>query len=377
MASGLKTTSLPTTGLLVEVLGNAEIAPGVLQTVRRTIAQLGAQLASTGNPVGDQLAAIAAAAGINPAVLQNLANDMAALRAAGNQAVAEINAAKAMVAAESTARSEFDQLLVGEIGRISPFSAGRPGEIPSAFTSGLVGSRPPALDPTSAVSTASGKAYPIADAGMLALRSPIWIEPDIFHAARVAFLKLEDNPGPEPGLLDVGIQWLDVDYRDAGQSLIRRYEGLKRQDGPQYVTVRVPSSLGAVPIIRPPENAVSWRPYLRSYGAGGLLAVETMSVTDVTYAGVYAPDVTDIAAQLATIKGIIEAGLPLTTPILPSYPVADLPAPGTPGRKAFATDGRAPNAAGTLEAANSGTGVEVTDNGIAWVISGTNQQVQA
>lgn len=127
----------------------------------------------------------------------------------------------------------------------------------------------------------------------------------------------------------------------------------------------------------PPAPALAWRPYLRTYGADGATAVGTLGSRDATFAGVYAPDVTALAARLATIEGQIAAGLPLAAPILPAYPVADLPRPGTAGRKAFARDGRARDAAGALEPANAGTGVEVTDNGTAWVVTGTNQQVQA
>ncbi len=140
---------------------------------------------------------------------------------------------------------------------------------------------------------------------------------------------------------------------------------------------RVPSLSGARPVVTPPPGAVSWRPYLRAYGSDGATAVSLLGARDVTFTGAYAPDVADIVARIGRIEGQLAAGLPLTAPILPSYAVADLPKPGNRGRKAFALDGRAPNAAGALEAANAGTGVEITDNGTAWIITGTNQKVQA
>ncbi len=60
-----------------------------------------------------------------------------------------------------------------------------------------------------------------------------------------------------------------------------------------------------------------------------------------------------------------------------AYTVGTLPTAGTAGRGAFATNGRAFNGAGTLEGAGAGTGVEVSDNGSAWKVVGTNQTVQA
>jgi hypothetical protein len=60
-----------------------------------------------------------------------------------------------------------------------------------------------------------------------------------------------------------------------------------------------------------------------------------------------------------------------------SYTVAGLPTPGTVGRVAYASNGRAYNGAGTLEGAGAGTGVLVIDNGTIWKVAGTNQSVQA
>ena len=57
---------------------------------------------------------------------------------------------------------------------------------------------------------------------------------------------------------------------------------------------------------------------------------------------------------------------------LPVYTVAGLPAAGTQGRKAYASNLRVFNGAGTQEGAGLGTGGEVTDNGTAWKITGTN-----
>lgn len=61
-----------------------------------------------------------------------------------------------------------------------------------------------------------------------------------------------------------------------------------------------------------------------------------------------------------------------TTVNLPSYTVAGLPAAGTAGRMAFATNCRVFNGAGTQEGVGSGTGGLVVDNGTAWKIAGTN-----
>lgn len=57
---------------------------------------------------------------------------------------------------------------------------------------------------------------------------------------------------------------------------------------------------------------------------------------------------------------------------LPVYTVAGLPAAGTAGRMAYASNLRVFNGAGTQEGVGAGTGGVVHDNGTAWKIAGTN-----
>lgn len=255
----------------------------------------------------------------------------------------------------------------------------RPGDFPMLFSSAIEGDGPtlPPLDPAGCIASPFGTIYRLAGAGIVALRAAVWLEPDAFWSMRLLFRRLANATDPNNHAVDVAIQWLDGAYQAIGLSLVQRYSGLKRSDGPVGLTIRIPSLAGERPAIVPPKGAVFWRPYLRTYGNDGETAVESLVVADVTNAGVFAPDLSALAARMTSLEGVIAAGIPFSTPILPAYPVADLPKPGTPGRKAFASDGRAPNAAGILDPANGGTGVEVVDNGTNWVIGGTNQVVEA
>lgn len=255
----------------------------------------------------------------------------------------------------------------------------RPGLCPSAFSNSALGplaSSSP-LDPQGVVGSAIGRAYRMAGAGMMAPRAIYPVDPDAIFVLRARYWRQSDVPDPNNSAVDIGIQWLDARDLGAGYSLVRRERALSVQDGPKAITVRVPSLAGDRPQLVPPVGAVSWRPYLQTWGSAGATAVDVLGAWDATFAGVYAPDVYALANDLRTIQAQIAAGLPFSTPILPSYPVADLPTPGRRGRTTFAQDGRAPNLAGVLEAAGAGTGVDVVDNGTKWVISGTNQQVQA
>lgn len=302
-------------------------------------------------------------------------------------AVVSINslATSAAAAAEAiTGLTESANAAAEEVAGLSRAVLGsslgtRPGDYPTLFTPAVAGAGPglPELDPAGCIPSAAGNVYRLTGAGIVALRAAVWLEPDAFWSLRLQFRRLVNAVDPNNHAVDVSIQWLDGSYQPNGISLVQRYSHLRPSDGPVHLTVRVPSLAGEVPAIVPPNGAVFWRPYLRTFGNDGETAVEFLVVSDVTNAGVFAPDVSALAARMSALEGVIEAGIPFSTPILPSYAVADLPTPATPGRKAFASDGRAPNAAGTLEGANAGTGVEVVDNGSAWVISGTNQAVQS
>lgn len=300
------------------------------------------------------------------------------IAAFGRQTQAALDDLSAALANESDTRAgEIAATLLSILAVV--FDPRRPGVSPNAFGTTAIGSVAAIspLDPSACIATPFGPAYRISGAGSVALRAATPMDPDAIKILQVRYWRLADVLDPNNNAVEVGIQWLDAADGDLGRTLLRQDRSLMVQDGPRILTVRVPSLTGSVPVIAAPKGTVSWRPYLRTYGSDGATVIGVLGVSDATFAGVYAPDVSAIAARLGTIEGQLDAGLPLTAPILPSYAVANLPQAGNRGRKAFASDGRAPNAAGTLEAANAGTGVEVTDNGSAWVITGTNQQVQA
>ncbi|GJE38547.1 hypothetical protein [Methylobacterium persicinum] len=340
---------------------------------------------SPANSPAQNYAAIGAAFDLLDNLQQQGRNLSSAIDSLGHSAAQADSLLRAGIDEEAAAR----QAAVSGLGRTidSAFLAAltallatdQPGECPAAFTGGPLGTTASTspLDPAGSTPFAFGRAYAVTGGGTIAPRVAIRWDLDAIYVLRTRYWRIADVLDPNNNAVDIGIQWLDQAGGDAGSALVARDSNLRVQDGPRTVSVRVPSPRGAGPVIAPPAGAHSWRPFLRAYGSDGATGVSLLGARDVTFAGLYAPDVSAIAARLGTVEGQLAAGLPLTAPILPSYAVADLPRPGRRGRKAFASDGRAPNAAGLLEAANAGTGVEVTDNGRAWVIAGTNQQVQA
>ena len=122
-------------------------------------------------------------------------------------------------------------------------------------------------------------------------------------------------------------------------------------------------------------------------GSGGALTVNGTITTTAggSLTGTWSNmgTVTTIDINGGTVDGAVIGGasaaagtfttLTATTSVnLPVYTVAGLPAAGTAGRMAFASNLRVFNGAGTQEGAGVGTGGLVTDNGTAWKIAGTN-----
>ncbi|KIU36511.1 hypothetical protein SR39_06095 [Methylobacterium radiotolerans] len=88
----------------------------------------------------------------------------------------------------------------------------------------------------------------------------------------------------------------------------------------------------------------------------------------------------------ASGSGVVQTDAPLVVnagatfvapPKLPSYTVGTLPTAGTAGRVAYCANARALTSGGTIQAAGAGTGAQVTDDGTAWRVAGTNISAQA
>ena len=251
------------------------------------------------------------------AVDEGLASEIVAANAHIQDSVDRIE--RVIAQAQATAETELLAAIV----------QGRsPGVCPTAFSAVSVGAiaDTPALDPAGCVSGALGPAYQIVGAGLVAPRAVIAVDPDAIWILRARYWRVADVLDPNNNAVDIGVQWLDVAGRDLGTTLVRRERNLLRQDGPRILVARVPSLVGKAPVIVAPKGAVACRPYLRSYGADGMTAVGELGASEATFAGVYAPDVSALAARLGTVEGQITTGFALQTRALLLAVFAALPA---------------------------------------------------
>ena len=257
----------------------------------------------------------------------------------------------------------------------------KPGDTPAMFTSSLVGSAltAPAADPAAVVQLGQGNGYSVAAGQLLATRGAHWLEPGAFYAFRTVFERTVD-PVDISGGVFVGVQWLDQNYVNVGQSLIKNLPKLSVTGGRQIVSSRLPTVVNSNNEVAPPAGAVYFRPFVSVFGADGFVVVESMSVVDVTNTSVYAPDVEDIRQKLTVLQSNVLSGNPPDSILeLPSYTVQDLPVSPKRVRKAWASDACAPDLQGNLEPTGKGSGAEVVYNPKLqhWVLTGSNQAVQA
>jgi hypothetical protein len=326
----------------------------------------------------DSIAALSIATGVNPDFVTQYTAQTTLLSRRVDDLIAYFDKRDTNIELAIYASEQNITRLTGLLD--TPRTFDRPGDSPAAFSHSLLGSALSMAPLTSSdvLKDALGDAGKIMGAGFLAPRSSVYYDPDTFYVVRAIYWRNQDVPDPNNNAIDFGIQWLNENDEDVGTTLLVRENNLRVQDGAIARSYRVPSNVNDLPRISAPLNAVAWRPYIETYGNDGVTAVHLLSVHDVTYAGVFSPDVEALQNRVRQLESLLTAGLPLGAVTLPGYTVAELQSMvPTFGRKAMAIDGRAPDAAGALEPAGAGTGVEVTGTGKLWAISGTRQAVQA
>lgn len=182
----------------------------------------------------------------------------------------------------------------------------RPGDRPEAFTGVLAGASPAPLSADGVVADQIlGNVYDLAAIGYVALREALWLEPQAFYAIRMIFERSRDPVLYESTTVVAGVQWLDATYEPLAQGIAQVFPSMLVADGLQVLTARVPPAAGDGIPLNPPPGAVFWRPFLQDASVNGVLRVLGMTVSDVTNAGVYAPDIARMNQRLTALESII------------------------------------------------------------------------
>lgn len=191
----------------------------------------------------------------------------------------------------------------------------RPGENPMLFTAQLAGlaAACPPLDPSGCVAGPFGPVYRVSGTGLVASRTAIWLEPNAFFSQRWVFRRSKDSSDPNNDAVIAGIQWLNGAGVPLSQTIAKQIAHATIAAGLQIITARVPSKTGDPAPIVPPKGAAFWRPFIQAFGADGGTDIEALVTTDVTNSGVFAPDVSALAARVSNIESAISDSVPPRT----------------------------------------------------------------
>lgn len=203
-------------------------------------------------------------------------------------------------AAEASCRTDLSAL-AGTVTAARNFSTFRPGDAASLFTAALGGQSPSDAILGASAMSSRGATWMLQPGATLALRQATWLEPQAFFAVRFVLARAVD-PDPRAPAAVLGVAWLDAAFNVIATVPMRFYRSLRVSDGLQLVTARVPSLAPDPCDLVPPPGAVYVRPFVRDLSQDGVLAVSSITLSDVTDAGVYAPDVSDLAARVVALE---------------------------------------------------------------------------
>lgn len=352
--SGVRSTNLPSSTIVNEVVGNKDLGGGASQTVRiavgalanilapygthivfGTLAEMNASLAypaNTGgevwadpNPINNGIYRKSGASGtgswtkIASLSMVQIANRLAALEV-------DLEAAQGNIATAQDAAS-----------LVSGASRAHPGDAPVLYTSSLAGeaSAKPALTSTSAI--AAGRAVILTGAGKAAPREPVHFEAGHTYLIRYRVERTINTPDPAGDAVTLKIQWQNRVKEALSTATFATISDLTTSSGQVERTFRVAGASGSGINAVWPNGGVYGVPYVETFGTTCATAVHVIDVVDVTYWGIDGRDVTELETRIAAIEDDIPARVAaleteVGTPGVLTYPtVGDLEAATIPG----------------------------------------------
>lgn len=247
-----------------------------------------------------------------------------AVRGKLNAAIAKANevdgkaAASAVAALTATLVTKADASAVTPLVTDAPITKReqvappeRPGEAPSLWTSSLAGGLPesrPALASVASVADTNGRVIRLSGVGLVAPRRYFALEQGRIYQLRYAVQRRVNSPDPANDSVRCGIAWYtaSLSQHTTAGSVAQDINDLVTGDARTVVTATISSAAGDNVDIVAPAGARFFAPYVQSFGVGSQTDVEVLSVTDVTDAVLFAPDV---SALQAALDGLLSANL--------------------------------------------------------------------
>lgn len=132
------------------------------------------------------------------------------------------------------------------------------------------------------------------------------IEPGRRYLARYVVQRHIDSPDPANDAVRLAVRWFDQVKAPlpGGATVVADLTSLRASDGRQSRTAVLARSAGETIAFVAPANARYGRPYIETFGAGGAVDIEIIDLIDITDAALFAPDVADLAADVASLQSL-------------------------------------------------------------------------
>jgi hypothetical protein len=294
------TIAVATAGSRITALVNSTNA--TFAGINNTFTGINARLDAYGNNL----------AGLNSDVTRVVTQTVPALAASTSASIQA--AAKTAADNLSAAVADFLKRLADEVAARNAAIAKaklHPGAAPFAFTSAVFAQDddPSAVDGDRAFNL-NGDVIRVSGATTLGPRARVTMESGRLYRERFAFTRSADAPDPSNHAVRLAVAWFDQSGALISRSLVsttaKTFLALRTADGRQEFAFTVGRRCPSADLKAPP-GAVSYRPYLQTYGDLATTDVETISHSDVTDAPIL-PAITQDVVQRLTAQEDIGAG---------------------------------------------------------------------
>jgi hypothetical protein len=306
--SGVRSTNLPSSTIVTEVIGNKDLGGGKSQTVRIPVGNFANILAPYGTHVVFGTLAQLNASLAYPA---NTGGEVWADSTDANNGIyrklgASGSGSWTWVASLSTTqildRIAALEAIGGDANLAAIADLSRPGERPALWASGLPGSAEADTPPTALTTNAAGDVAYVDGAKIVATTAVYRLEPGHTYRARFVVWRLVDPVDPAGDSVRLAIQWLRAKKTALSQTTVVNIDDLVVASYRQEVTAIISGVSGGD--VTWPSGAIYAAPFVQTYGSICRTAIEVIEWRDITDVAVIAPNVDSISARVSALETI-------------------------------------------------------------------------
>ncbi|MFG1413482.1 hypothetical protein V5G24_20440 [Xanthobacter sp. VTT E-85241] len=306
--TGVRSTNLPSSTIVTEVLGNKDLGGGVLQTVRIPVGNFANILAPYGTHVvfatlSEMNASLAYPANTGGEVWADSTD-------ANNGIYRKIGASGSgswtWVAPLSTTqildRIAALEAIGGDANLAAIADLSRPGERPALWSPGTDGNPDDMAIYTDSVVDSDGSVARLVGAQVCAPRAAQRLEPGRRYLVRVKVRRRINTSDPAGDAVNISIRWLTQAKAGLSTTVSTSLTTLTTSSGVVEHQMVISTAAGTGVTALSPSGSVYFRPFVQTFGTLCATDVEVIAIQDITDATAYSPDLTALTGRVTAIE---------------------------------------------------------------------------